>query len=66
MSVETGGFLSEFTEFRVGFDKILGDLGHQYLICYSPPKHKANSVHKIKVESKKKGVKLRHRTGYYD
>lgn len=64
---ETGGLFFENSQnFKVGLDKILADLNHQYLICYSPPQHKANSFRKIKVECKKKGVKLRYRTGYFD
>ena len=67
MAVETGGlFFQNSQNFKVGIDKILSDLNHQYLICYSPPQHKPNTFHKIKVECKKKGVKLRYRTGYFD
>jgi VWFA-related protein len=67
MADETGGlFFQNSQNFKVGIDKILADLNHQYLICYSPPQHKANSFHKIKVECKKKGAKLRYRTGYFD
>lgn len=67
MANETGGlFFQNSQNFKVGLDKILADVNHQYLICYSPPQHKANSFHKIKVECKKKGVKLRYRTGYFD
>lgn len=65
---ETGGLYFENSlNFRRGFDLILRDLDHQYLICYKAPPHKEpNEFHKIKVESKKSGVKLRHRSGYLD
>ncbi len=64
----TGGLYFENSlNFRHGFDLILGDLDHQYMICYKAPPHKkADEFHKIKVESKKSGVKLRHRSGYLD
>ncbi len=64
----TGGLYFENSlNFRHGFDLILGDLDHQYMICYKAPPHKEpNEFHKIKVESKKSGVKLRHRSGYLD
>ena len=63
---ETGGvaFLNS-QNFGVGFDKILTDLNHQYLLCYNPPAHKkAQEYHKIRVEVKKPDVKVRHRQGY--
>jgi VWFA-related protein len=64
----TGGLYFENSlNFGHGFDLILSDLDHQYLICYKAPGHKKpNEFHKIKVESKKSGIKLRHRSGYLD
>ena len=64
----TGGLYFENSlNFRHGFDLILGDLDHQYMLCYKAPPHKEpNEFHKIKVESKKSGVKLRHRSGYLE
>ena len=65
---ETGGLYFENSlNFRKGFDLILGDLDHQYLICYKAPAHKKKEeLHKIKVTTKKSGVKLRHRKAYMD
>ncbi len=65
---ETGGlYFENSSNFRHGFDLVLSDLDHQYLICYKAPLHKkANELHKIKVETKKSGVKLRHRKAYLD
>ncbi len=63
---ETGGvaFLNS-QNFKVGFDQILTDLNHQYLLCYNPPEHKkAQEYHKIRVEVKKPDVKVRYRQGY--
>ena len=65
---ETGGlYFENSSNFRHGFDLILGDLDQQYLICYKAPAHKKQNVfHKIKVDTKKSGVKLRYRKAYFD
>ena len=65
---QTGGlYFENSTNFQRGFDLILTDLDHQYLICYAAPPHKeSNETHKIKVTSKKSGLKLRHRAMYVD
>jgi VWFA-related protein len=65
---ETGGLSFQNSQnFRVGFDNILADLSHQYLLCYTPPEHKEDGeYHSIKVVSKRAGVNLRHRLGYVD
>ncbi|MCI0604871.1 VWA domain-containing protein [bacterium] len=68
MAEETGGISFQNSQnFKVGFDGILQDLGHQYQLCYSPPEHKAKGqYHKIKVVMKKPGVQTRYRNGYVD
>ncbi len=65
---ETGGLSFQNSQnFKVGFDSILSDLNHQYLLCYRPPEHKkAGQYHSIKIVSKRPGVNLRHRLGYVD
>jgi VWFA-related protein len=65
---QTGGlYFENSNNFKHGFDVILSDLDHQYLICYKAPAHKgSNETHKIKVTSKKSGLKLRHRAMYVD
>jgi VWFA-related protein len=65
---ETGGLSFQNSQnFRVGFDNILDDLSHQYLLCYTPPEHQEDGeYHSIKVVSKRSGVNLRHRLGYVD
>ena len=65
---QTGGlYFENSTNFKRGFDLILSDLDRQYLICYAAPPHKEeNETHKIKVTSKKSGLKLRHRAMYVD
>jgi VWFA-related protein len=65
---ETGGLSFQNSQnFKVGFDNILSDLSHQYLLCYRPPNHKKDGeYHSIKVVTKRAGVNLRHRLGYVD
>ncbi|MCI0445348.1 VWA domain-containing protein [bacterium] len=65
---ETGGLAFENSlNFKHGFDAILKDLNQQYLICYQAPEHDdEGEYHEIKVKSKVKGIKLRHREGYVD
>jgi VWFA-related protein len=65
---ETGGLSFQNSQnFKVGFDSVLTDLNHQYLLCYRPPDHKKQGqYHSIKVVSKRAGVNLRHRLGYED
>jgi VWFA-related protein len=65
---ETGGaaFMNS-QNFKLGFDRVLQDIDHQYMICYSPPAHsKKGEYHKIRVEVKPSGVELRYRKGYVD
>jgi VWFA-related protein len=68
MADETGGFSFQNSQnFKLGFNSILDDISHQYLICYRSPDHKkADKYHSIKVVSKKPGLKLRYRQGYVD
>ncbi|HEY7160532.1 MAG TPA: VWA domain-containing protein [Acidobacteriota bacterium] len=65
---ETGGLSFQNSQnFEVGFDSVLTDLNHQYLVCYRPPDHKKQGqYHSIKIISKRAGVNLRHRLGYED
>jgi VWFA-related protein len=67
MADETGGvYFGNSLNFKRGFDQILTDLNHQYLICYKPPEHPEAGHHEIKVKMKKSGIKVRYREGYYD
>lgn len=65
---ETGGLSFQNSQnFKVGFDSVLTDLNHQYLLCYRPPDHKKQGqYHSIEIVSKRAGVNLRHRLGYED
>jgi VWFA-related protein len=65
---ETGGIsFKNSLNFKFGFNQVLNDLNHQYLVCYKAPEHKASGdYHEIKVKTKEKGIKLRHREGYID
>lgn len=65
---ETGGtaFMNS-QNFKLGFDRVLEDLDHQYMICFMAPEHKTKGdYHKIKVVIHKPGVNLRYRQGYVD
>jgi VWFA-related protein len=66
VAYETGGIaISNSQNFKAGFKTILQDFEHQYILCYTPPpKKKETGYHKIKVVSKKSGIKLRYRQGY--
>jgi VWFA-related protein len=70
IATETGGLAFENSlNFKHGFDAILNDLSQQYLLCYQAPEHDDDDddeYHEIKVKSKVKGIKLRHREGYVD
>lgn len=65
---ETGGLsFKNSLNFKRGFDLIMNDLDKQYLLCYTAPEHEdEGEYHQIKVKSKVKGLKLRHRSGYVD
>lgn len=65
---ETGGLsFRNSLNFKHGFDAVLTDLGQQYLLCYKAPEHDdEGEYHEIKVKSKVRGMKLRHRAGYID
>jgi VWFA-related protein len=65
---ETGGtsFMNS-QNFKLGFDRVLEDLDHQYMICFTAPAHaKKGEYHKIKVVVNKPDVKLRYRQGYVE
>lgn len=63
---ETGGTAFYNSQnFNIGFERVMNDLNHQYLLCFTPPAHaKAGEYHTIKVVTRKPGVELRHRKGY--
>jgi VWFA-related protein len=65
---ETGGFaFQNSTNFKLGFDNILSDLNHYYVVCFNAPEHvKKGEYHRIKVEVKKPDTKIRYRQGYVD
>ncbi|HSP07522.1 MAG TPA: VWA domain-containing protein [Acidobacteriota bacterium] len=65
---DTGGLsYRNSLNFKRGFDAVLDDLDHQYLLCYVAPEHKEpGDYHKIKVTSRTKGIKVRYRAGYMD
>ena len=63
---ETGGLsFKNSNNFSLGFDRVLQDSDHQYIVCYnSPGEKKKNEYREIKVVSLKSGINLRHRKGY--
>ena len=67
ISQETGGLAFYNTRnFETVFNQVLEDISHQYVLCYNPPKHhKTEQYHRIKVETARTGIELRHRQGYF-
>ena len=65
---ETGGIsFYNSLNFKEGLTRVMKDLEHQYVLCYSAQTHqKAGSYHKIKVVCKKSDTELRYRNGYFD
>jgi VWFA-related protein len=68
MADETGGTAFYNSQnFNIGLEKVINDLSHQYLLCFTPPAHKTRGeYHEIKVTTTRSGVELRHRKGYTD
>jgi VWFA-related protein len=68
MANETGGLAFDNSlNFKFGFNQIVQDLNHQYLICYNAPGHKKpGEYHEIKVKCKQRDTLLRYRKGYSD
>jgi VWFA-related protein len=67
VAYETGGIsFSNSQNFKAGFNDILKDFAHQYILCYTPPAKQKPGYKKIKVVSKKPDVNLRYRQGYSD
>jgi VWFA-related protein len=65
---ETGGLsFQNSRNFKLGFDQVLNDLNHYYVVCFNAPEHKKKGeYHKIKVDVKVPDVKVRYRQGYVD
>jgi VWFA-related protein len=65
---ETGGLsFYNSSNFKEGFTRVLQDLRHQYVVCYSPPSNQKSGVyHSIKVACKKPDIDLRYRNGYFN
>lgn len=65
---DTGGIsFSNSQNFKLGFNHIIQDLDHQYLLCYSAPEHKEHDkYHKITLKVNRPDVEVRFRDGYLD
>jgi VWFA-related protein len=65
---ETGGLsFQNSRNFKLGLDQVLNDLNHYYVVCFNAPEHKKKGeYHRIKVDVKVPGVKVRYRQGYVD
>lgn len=65
---ETGGLsFQNSRNFKLGFDQVLNDLNHYYVVCFNAPEHKKKGeYHKIKVDVKVPDMKVRYRQGYVD
>jgi VWFA-related protein len=63
----TGGFeIFNTNDFLEGLQKIAKEMNDYYEIGYAPPNPiRDGSFHDIKVEVKRRGVKIRYRTGYF-
>ena len=64
----TGGFeIFNTNDFLQGLTKVAKEMNEYYDIGYAPPGELHDgSYHRIKVEVKRSGVKIRYRTGYFD
>lgn len=68
MAKETGGLAFDNSlNFKFGFNQIVQDLNHQYLICYNAREHKKpGEYHEVKVKCHQRDTSLRYRKGYSD
>lgn len=68
LATGTGGFtIYNTNDFLKGLEKIAKELNEYYILGYlSPNRAHDGSYHEINVKVTRKGVKLRHRNGYYD
>lgn len=65
---ETGGIsFSNSQNFKLGFNNVIADLDHQYLLCFNAPEHKETGLyHKIAVKVDRADAEVRYRNGYMD
>jgi len=70
LSGETGGTSHvNSNDLAAPIREIIGSTSHYYLMAYRPPLRDAvasNRFHSIRVAVKRGGLKVRHRTGYFD
>jgi VWFA-related protein len=68
MANETGGLtFDKSLNFDLGFNRVLQDLDHHYILCYNAPHHKKKGdYHKIKIKCKQPNTIVRYRKGYSD
>ena len=68
LAAGTGGFtIFNTNDFLQGLNKISQELNEYYVLGYIPPSQAhEGAYHRIEVKIDRKGVKLRHRNGYYD
>ncbi|MGA2629878.1 MAG: VWA domain-containing protein [Terriglobia bacterium] len=68
LAAGTGGFtIFNTNDFLQGLNKISQELNEYYVLGYVPPSQAhVGAYHRIEVKTDRKGVKLRHRNGYYD
>jgi len=68
LAAGTGGFtIFNTNDFLQGLNKISQELNEYYVLGYVPPSQAHDGAyHRIEVKIDRKGVKLRHRNGYYD
>jgi VWFA-related protein len=68
MAEETGGVsFNNSQNFKLGFNTVIKDLDHQYVLCYSPKSPaKAGAAHQIHLNVKKPNLSVRYRQGYIE
>ena len=67
MALDTGGLsLVGTSNFDDGLDRIADDFDSYYSLGYTPSRVAEGRYHSIEVRVRRRGVKVRHRTGYRD
>ena len=62
---ESGGTFTQASHFKSSMKRTLESNRYFYLIGYDSPQGKSGKFRKIKVSAKRKGVRLKHRKGYF-
>jgi VWFA-related protein len=67
LALDTGGLVVRNTNnFEKGLERLFDTMSTYYVLGYDPPEHAKPGFRKIKVEIKRKGLKVIARRGYFD